>query len=119
MSNENPLKNLTLLPLRDVPAVLARCGLKSESGNPIHLSTVYRWVKCGRNGRRLVTTKIGRTRVTTPEDLIAFFPTPDPTVSQINGETVTRLCKHRVRRTRRADHKARMILGLPPHEGGE
>lgn len=111
MSEQIPLENLTLLPLREVPRVLARWGLKRKNGKPIHSSTAYRWASRGINGHRLVTTQVGRTRVTSTDDLIRFFESTGRT----NVSAIATPRQH-ARVMKRSNREAREILGLTTEE---
>jgi Protein of unknown function (DUF1580) len=58
-----------LLTLIDAAELLPRL----RKGQPVHVSTLYRWISRGQKGVRLEALKIGRTLVTSREALQRFF----------------------------------------------
>ena len=113
MTYPTSLERRAFLPLKEVPRVLARCGLRRAAGKHLHVSTVYRWSQRGLNGHQLATTKIGRTRCTSTDNLIRFIQAINRPHRQ--NLPTTRARDREKKRTRR---EARAILGLPPKEGG-
>ena len=56
-----------LIPIRQVPAYLQSLG-----GRRVHLSTVYRWILAGVNGRKLEAIKLGGQTYTSKPALHRF-----------------------------------------------
>lgn len=56
-----------LLPIREVPKYLANIG-----GRRVHVSTVYRWLTAGTDGRRLEAIKLGGQTFTSKPALARF-----------------------------------------------
>ena len=109
MAFTDSLNRRSLIPLTEVPRVLARCGLRSRQGKRLHISTVYRWSTRGIRGQRLSTVKVGRTRCTSTDDVIRFIRAinePDTTQQPVRIRPT--------RHARRISREARAIVGLPP-----
>jgi Protein of unknown function (DUF1580) len=113
MTLPSTLKSRSLVPLREVPRVLARYGLRRGNGKRLHISTVYRWSTRGIRGQRLATVKVGGTRCTSTDDVIRFIRAINETQSH-----VPTIRPRRTRETRRVSRQARAIVGLPQDEDG-
>lgn len=109
MSLPDSLRRRSLVPLTEVPKVLARCGLRSKQGKRLHISTVYRWTTRGIRGHQLATTKVGRTRCTSTDDVIRFIRA----INEPNAQGPQRRPRS-TREARRINRRARAIVGLPP-----
>lgn len=60
-----------LIRLADVPKL--KWLPARETGRPLHLSTLYRWVQRGLRGIHLETIQVGGTECTTEDALLRFF----------------------------------------------
>lgn len=103
------LNRRSLVPLTEVPKVLARCGLRSKTGKRLHISTVYRWTTRDIRGHQLSTVKVGRTRCTSTDDVIRFIRA----INESNA-SVPQAKPRSTREAKRISRRARAIVGLPP-----
>jgi Protein of unknown function (DUF1580) len=109
MTFTDSLNRRSLVPLTEVPKVLARCGLRSKQGKRLHISTVYRWTTRGIRGHQLSTVKVGRTRCTSTDEVIRFIRA----INEPNAQ-IPKTGSRSTREARRVSRRARAIVGLPP-----
>ena len=95
-----------LIPVCDVPKLLP----PRQTGKPVHISAVYRWIQRGLGGVHLETIKIGGTLYTSKEAFQRFAErrtgNRDPSQATELPTTATRR-----KQIERAEREVRAILG--------